>query len=180
MKLLCLLCVSVASFLFGFPALLASSVLIVAAAGAAGIKPWELLRGAGPLTLIIALVLLSRSVDYAPVESLGGFQEALRFGWALLLSFAAAALLFSVTTMTEIRDSLPQGPFSPLSLGIALMLGFMPRFFEIWENTELAYRARSGKKGPAQIVTLIPLTIERMIECAVETAVALEGRGLLL
>jgi biotin transport system permease protein len=79
--------------------------------------------------------------------------------------------------MTEIKDSLPRGR---LSLGLSLMLGFMPRFFEIWENTELAYQARAGKKGPAQLITLIPLIIERMIECAAETALALEGRGLLL
>jgi biotin transport system permease protein len=87
--------------------------------------------------------------------------------------------------MTEIKDSLPQGRgrlswLSQFSLGLSLMLGFMPRFFEIWENTELAYQARAGKPGPAQLITLIPLTIERMIECAVETASALEGRGLTL
>jgi biotin transport system permease protein len=101
----------------------------------------------------------------------------------MILSFTAASLLFSVTTMTEIKDSLPRGKgrlgwLNQFSLGFSLMLGFMPRFFEIWENTELAYRARGGKPGPTQLITVIPLTIERMIECAVETASALDGRGL--
>jgi biotin transport system permease protein len=127
---------------------------------------------------MIILVVLSRSVDTtAPEFRTGGLREALIFGWALILSFSAASLLFSVTTMTEIKDSLPPGWFT---LGISLMLGFIPRFFEIWENTELAYLARAGKKGPAQIITLIPLTIERMIECAAETAAALEARGVFL
>jgi biotin transport system permease protein len=125
---------------------------------------------------MIGLVTLSRSVDTTvPEFRADGFFGGLIFGWALVLSFAAASLLFSVTTMTEIKDSLPPGRFS---LGISLMLGFMPRFFEIWENTELAYLARAGKKGPTRIITLVPLTIERMIECAAETAAALEGRGL--
>jgi biotin transport system permease protein len=177
-KLLGLLVISTVSFMFGAPALCASTALVIAASLLAGIRPWELLRGVRPIVIMIILITLSRSVDTTvPSFRADGFREGLLFGWALFLSFAAASLLFSVTTMTEIKDSLPPGR---LSLGLSLMLGFMPRFFEIWENTELAYQARAGKKGPAQLGALIPLTIERMIECAVETAAALEGRGLLL
>jgi biotin transport system permease protein len=79
--------------------------------------------------------------------------------------------------MSELRDALPRGR---LALGITLMLGFLPRFFEIWEDSESAYRARAGKNGVCKIVALIPLVTERMIELAVETAMALEARGLRL
>jgi biotin transport system permease protein len=65
-----------------------------------------------------------------------------------------------------------------LSLGISLMLGFLPRFFEIWEAADTAYRARGGKKGLGQMRTLVPLVTERMLETAAETAQALESRGL--
>jgi biotin transport system permease protein len=177
-KLLGLLCISAGSFVFGLPALSASTVLVIAASLTAGIRPWELFRGIRPIIIMIILILLTRSVDITvPAFTMSGFRAGILFGWAMILSFTAASLLFSVTTMTEIKDSLPRGR---LSLGLSLMLGFMPRFFEIWENTELAYQARAGKPGPVQLITLIPLTIERMIECAVETASALEGRGLTL
>jgi biotin transport system permease protein len=60
------------------------------------------------------------------------------------------------------------------------MLGFLPRFFEIWEEVNAAYQARAGKKGIPKMLLLIPLVTERMIEIAVETALALESRGVLL
>jgi energy-coupling factor transporter transmembrane protein EcfT len=66
------------------------------------------------------------------------------------------------------------------SLGISLMLGFLPRFFEIWETANLACDARAGKKGLRRFLLLMPLIIERMMELAGETAEALESRGLLL
>jgi energy-coupling factor transporter transmembrane protein EcfT len=67
-----------------------------------------------------------------------------------------------------------------LSLGIALMLGFLPQFFEIWETVSAAYAARGGKKGLARIIALIPIVSEGMMERAAKTARALEARGLSL
>ncbi|MDR2110671.1 MAG: energy-coupling factor transporter transmembrane protein EcfT [Spirochaetaceae bacterium] len=58
------------------------------------------------------------------------------------------------------------------------MLGFLPRFFEIWETVNLAYQARGGKGGIPRILILLPLVTERMMEIAAETAGALESRGL--
>jgi biotin transport system permease protein len=160
---------------------------------------------------MVLLVALCRALGAGPPGfKLSGFLEGLVFGWLILLSFAAAALLFSVTTMTELRDSLDRGEsllcypllrllrwISPapgdggwvrrlthrlerprLSLGISLMLGFLPRFFEIWEAADTAYRARGGRKGLGQMKALIPLVTERMLEAAAETAQALESRGL--
>jgi biotin transport system permease protein len=56
------------------------------------------------------------------------------------------------------------------------MLGFLPRFFEIWEDATLAWRARGG--SPGRIGTLILPVTERMLESAFNTAEALEARGL--
>jgi biotin transport system permease protein len=181
-KLLALFLISTLAFIFGFPALGAGTLLVMAGALAAGISPWELLRGIKPLLLMILLLGLCRSfrVEYPVFFNYGGFLESLRFGWGIILAFSAASLFFSVTTMTEIKDSLDRLGLKYLSLGISLMLGFLPRFFTIWEHAELAYRARCGKKGLAQLRTLIPLVIERMIVSAGETAAALESRGCLL
>jgi biotin transport system permease protein len=207
-KLLGLLALSSAAFFFGICALAAASGLVIAGALLARIRPWELLRGSRPLIVMLLLVLLCRSVKFDPFGfNRTGCIEALLFIWVILLSFSAGALLFSVTTMTELKNSLGtlekallyfpirllRSRRTPrtqklllrlerprLCLGISLMLGFLPRFFEIWESAETAYRARGGRKGLHRIVTLIPLVIERMIERAAETAQALESRGLIL
>ena len=60
------------------------------------------------------------------------------------------------------------------------MMGFLKRFFEIWEDTELAWKNRGGKNSLSKIIFLVPLVIDRMMEKAAETAEALESRGFLL
>jgi biotin transport system permease protein len=240
-----LLALSTAPLFLGPPALVPIGLLLAAGAVSAGIRPWELLRGSRPLGIVVLLAALVRSFDLRPrgpfplVFNKPGFIEALLFTGTIILSFSAGALLFSVTTMTELRDSLEraetillrplalflgvcrasrvksqkiadQAIFYPansestpdnrdfcvtgdtkihkckrpperprLSLGISLMLGFLPRFFEIWEEAKDAYTARAGKGGVSQLVVLIPLVTERMMEKAAETAGILEARGLI-
>jgi energy-coupling factor transporter transmembrane protein EcfT len=70
------------------------------------------------------------------------------------------------------------GCFRSFALAFALMLSFIPRFFEVWDDTHSALRARCGKASAWQILTVVlPLVCERMIEKAIETAAALEARG---
>jgi energy-coupling factor transporter transmembrane protein EcfT len=64
-----------------------------------------------------------------------------------------------------------------LGFTVSLMLGFLPRFFEIWETARTAYAARCGKKGIRAALVLAPLVTGRMIETAAETAQAMESRG---
>lgn len=181
--------------------LVVPALLVAAGAWGAGIGPGGLLRGSRPLALLAGAAALFRALrgTWAGSSGPGGppvfdgaeFLAGCRFGGGLLVSFAAGALLFSVTTTVEIRASLetlegallrpfPGGRTRPrrLSLGIALMLGFLPRFFEAWENAALAWKARGGREGPVKLAVLIPLVTERMMGIAVETAQALEARGL--
>jgi biotin transport system permease protein len=83
------------------------------------------------------------------------------------------------------RSSIKSGKTGPgantrgrLSLAIALMLGFLPRFFALWEEAELACRARGSSWGLRHMTAILPLVTERMMEMAAETAEALEARGL--
>jgi biotin transport system permease protein len=220
-KLLCLLAVSAGAF-SSIPGLAAATALVLIGALIAGIRPGELLRGSKTVLILAALSTLIRTVRFGtpdpnpgctgfdrinlPVLDAGGFQGGLHQGLCFIVSFAAGALLFSVTTMQELRDSLDRAgnalaegfqalrrPFSPekgvppgrrhfsgFSLGLSLMLGFLPRFFERWEAVNLAFDARAGKRGLRRLIVLIPLVIERMMEMAGETAEALDSRGLLM
>jgi biotin transport system permease protein len=215
--------VSIGAF-FSIPGLAAAAAVVIAGALTAKIRPWELLRGSKTVLFLAALIILFRTLspggpalnpgaagsDNAGFSILNpeGFWGGLHQGLCFVISFAAGALLFSVTTMRELRDSLGRfenavvnlvlslpffsrtGNGKPLprqrrihngfSLGFSLMLGFLPRFFEIWETANLACDARAGKKGFRRFLVLIPLVIERMMEMAGETSEALESRGLSL
>jgi biotin transport system permease protein len=214
LKLLGLLALSLGAF-YSVYGLAAGAALLAGGAFLAGLRPWELLRGSKTVVVLALLLLLLRSFHFTGPEAAGlplpdpeGFWAGLHQGLCFLLSFAAGSLLFAVTTMGELRDSLGraetaaaawvlglgrlfrrgknQAPppkrraWSSFSLGLSLMLGFLPRFFEIWETANLAYEARSGKKGLRRFVILAPLVIERMMEAAAETAEALDSRGLSL
>ena len=183
LKLLGVMVLSAASCA-SIPGLAAAIALILAASIAARIPPWELLKGSKPL-IVLSLCAMLINIQ-TPIT---GITIAVR----VFVPFIAAALLFSVTTMRELRLSLgaletrlryifsagrakPQG-FAFISLGICLMLGFIPRFFEMWETANLACDARMGKRGFRRLLMLVPLVTERMMEAAAETALALEARG---
>jgi biotin transport system permease protein len=178
-KLLGVLALS--AFAYGsVPALGIAALGISAAALAAGIKPWELLRGSRPLFPLALFFFFLRVAGFqrtAPFFHLnrgeipGGLIQAL----SLIVSFAGGALLFAVTTMKELRNSL--GGRRP-GIALSLMLGFLPRFFEIWEETCLACKARGESRGIRRLLLVIPPATERMIEKALDTARALEARGL--
>jgi energy-coupling factor transporter transmembrane protein EcfT len=171
-KIAALLVLSVFAF-SSIPGLAIAAFIIVPASFCARLRPRDLLWGSRPLFLLAFFLVLYKSLNFKGF-SMTGFLDGLRQALCILVSFAAASLVFSVTTMAEIRSSLGNGR---LSLGISLMLGFIPRFFAVWEEAEIAFKARGGKNGPARLVFLVPLTIEKMMEKAAETAEALEARG---
>ncbi|MDR0878363.1 MAG: energy-coupling factor transporter transmembrane protein EcfT [Treponema sp.] len=204
-KLLVLLALSLLAF-SSIVGLTVSALIIVTGALFAKIRPWELLRGSKPLIVLALFIIVFKTMQmgdiHGPLSSfltLPGFFDGLRQGLCIVVSFSAGSLLFSVTTMGELRESL--GSFEGavvslftgkkfkqggtayhgrISLGISLMLGFLPRFFELWETANLACRARAGKKGLARIILLVPLVTGRMMEMAAETAQALEARGFIV
>jgi biotin transport system permease protein len=171
--------------------LIPGALLIILGALSGGMTPRELLRGSGGVLLMGLLVTAFRGLALKgsfPFLGLNraGLTEGLLFALRMILSFGAASLFFSVTTMGEIKKALAKAErflhlerFS-LGLGISLMLGFMPRFFEHWEEANLAWDSRGGKRKLSRLGVLIPLVTERMIERAGETAEALEARGGLL
>jgi biotin transport system permease protein len=200
LKLLCVMALSTAAFVSP-PGLAAAILLLLAASLAARIPPLELLKGSKMLIILSVCVILLKTFGqgggepnmYIPLVSGNGFYQGVLSVLRLFVPFAAAALLFAVTTMRELRLSLDsleiklkslfrhhgrakgEGAFS---LGISLMLGFIPRFFDLWETTNLACDARSCKRGLRRLFLLVPLVTELMMESAAATALALEARGM--
>jgi len=149
----------------------------------AGIYPWELLRGSLPLFFIILAVFLFQGIEFFPLGiKPDGLMEAVIFCIRIGAAFAAGSLFFFVTTPGEIRKSLSRAEtFLHLrrfnvSVSLSLMLGFLPRFFVIWEDTNLTWDSRAGKKNFSRLVVIIPLVLERMMTHAAETAEAMEAR----
>jgi len=189
-KLGFLLLLSLAAF---FPGAEAISLAIIAGIALiiillsliAGIGPHLLLRGSAPLLFIVMAVFLFQAVEFSPLGlNFAGLRESLIFCARIGTAFAAGSLLFSVTTSGEIRKSLSRlEAFLKikklnLSLSISLMLGFIPMLFQIWEDLNLTWKSRGGKKNLTRMIKLVPLLIERMIIKAIDTASVMESRGL--
>jgi biotin transport system permease protein len=180
---------------------------IVVASAAARIRPHELLKGSKPVIVLSLCIIFFRTFDQGgqetvseilffghtvsagniPFVNAAGFLEGVITALRIIASFSAAALLFAVTTMRELRRSLSavelrlrgkKANIAFFSLGISLMLGFIPRFFDLWETSNIACEARSCRRGPRRLFILVPLITERMMEAAAETALALEARGM--
>jgi len=200
-KLLAVMVLSAVAFA-SIPGLALAILLILAASAAARISPGELLKGAQPLLLLSLCIVLLKTFEqgegittpvYIPNISAHGFYDGITVALRILVTYAAAALLFAVTTMRELRLSLAalelrvknlfvtghkkKKTVAFFSLGISLMLGFIPRFFDLWETANLACEARSCKRGLRRLLILIPLVCEQMMETAADTALALEARG---
>lgn len=182
-----------------FAVILAGSVLT-------GMNIRALFAGSRPLVIMLLFFTAFRVIGAEKEAALSVFSffyldiAALKSGLfvsaGILMCFASASLFFAATTTSELRVSLAKAellltrPFQKkdkdsfackqgrLSLALALMLGFLPRFFEYWENSMLAVRARGCSGKVRAIIAILPLVTERMIEAASETAEALESRGL--
>ncbi|MDR2575467.1 MAG: energy-coupling factor transporter transmembrane protein EcfT [Treponema sp.] len=221
--------------------LCASAFLLLMACVLARMPTHSLLKGSKPIVILSLCVIVLKSINpegegittpeisfykmyiqsiYIPFISGEGFLKGLLTAFGLFVPFAAAALLFSVTTMRELRLSLAfveknvirkfprkgaetqrrrprvatskfkkqmanmlsakekeEGHVSFFSLGISLMLGFIPRFFEMWDDANLACDSRSCKRGLRRMFLLLPLVMERMMETSANTALAIEARG---
>jgi len=48
--------------------------------------------------------------------------------------------------------------------------------FQVWENINLAWKGRGGRKTLNRLIILVPLLIEKMMLKAAETATAMESR----
>ena len=189
-KLIFLLLLSLAAFFpgtgnRGLFLLFGIALAIIVLSCIAGIAPWKLLRGSGPLLFMILGVFALRGIEFSPPGfNAEGIRETAIFSARITAAFAAGSLLFAVTTTTEIRKSatrfeaaLGLKTFKP-GLGLSLMLGFLKSFFEIWEDINLAWKSRNGRNNPRRLVILIPLALEKMMIKAAETASAMESRGM--
>lgn len=186
-KLAFLLVLSFAAFFPNLYVLSSIVLVLIILSVIAGLGPAALLRGSGPLLLIVLAAFVVEALEFNPPRlDMDDLDETLVFCVRLGAAFAAGTLLFAVTTTGEIRKSLLQAErflhiekLKP-ALAVSLMLGFLKAFFEIWEDLTLAWKSRGGKNNLRRLRVLVPLLVERMMTLAAETAEAMESRGALL
>jgi energy-coupling factor transporter transmembrane protein EcfT len=204
-KLCLYLGLSLMAFVWGPFALIPAFGLAVVGAFGSGIGLRGLFSGFKPLFITCLLVLAVRSVELDPLGfDAEGLYQALVFTATVAVAFSAGSVLFAATSAMELKNAIGGAenaltypirkvlhrigsPWTErmalrlemggLSLGISLMLAFIPRIFETWEAAESAYLARLGKKGIRSARILIPLVAERMMETASDSALALLSRG---
>ncbi|MCL2479235.1 MAG: CbiQ family ECF transporter T component [Treponema sp.] len=189
-KLVFLFLLSLAVF---FPGTETGTVIILSCAAIilgilsiiAGILPWKLLRGSGPLLLLVFAVFVLQGIQFSPIGfNTKGLRESAIFCIRIGTAFAAGSLLFAITTTGEIRKSISRFESAvhlerfKIGISLALMLGFLKQFFEVWEDINSAWKSRGGKNNLKRLIILIPLVIERMMIKAMETASAMESRGI--
>ena len=189
-KLVFLFLLSLAVF---FPGTETGTVIILSCAAIilgilsiiAGILPWKLLRGSGPLLLLVFAVFVLQGIQFSPFGfNTKGLRESAIFCIRIGTAFAAGSLLFAITTTGEIRKSISRFESAvhlerfKIGISLALMLGFLKQFFEVWEDINSAWKSRGGKNNLKRLIILIPLVIERMMIKAMETASAMESRGI--
>ena len=192
LKLIFLLLYSLAVFFPG-PTLVSFALICVIAFSLiflsfiSRIGPISLLRGSAPLFYIVLGTFFIQGIRFSPPGfNLEGIGESIIYCGRLGVVFAAGTLFFAVTTTGEIKKSLSHLESAlhlehlKLGLSISLMLGFLPRFFELWEDVNLAWKSRGGKKNLSCLASLVPLAVERIMIKAAETAAAMEARGVLL
>lgn len=190
-KLLAVIALSLVAYT-SLPGLAIAIVVVIAGSLTANSKPWTLLKGSGALLALSAAILAVKAVDFRQFGfKMNGFMDGLAVIACIFCVYAVAGLYFRVTTVRELHFSLetielwlrrrfhPEGRTVPyFSLGLGLMLGFIPRFFEIWEASMLSCRARSCKKPLRRLLIVIPVATRQMIDSAAETAISLEARAL--
>ena len=151
LKLLCVIIISIAACVSVY-SLAASILLVFVFSCTARIRPWELLRGSKPLAVISLCILIMKTIDpgspgvttpeiiifnlyipdlHIPGVSPAGFFDGVMAVLRVFTPFCAAALFFAVTSMRELRLSIKKVSGTYFSLGISLMLGFIPRFFSL-------------------------------------------------
>jgi hypothetical protein len=170
---------------FGLPFAGGAALFILCGAFLANIKPQQLMSGSFPLLTMLLLFTLFSALyfDVGIGISTSKIKNGLFLTANILICFAAASLFFAVTTITEIRKTLAGIELfilrrkGRLGLALALMLGFLPRFFECWENAAMAVKARCCKNKFKTVIVILPLVTEKLMETAAETAEALISRG---
>ena len=184
LKLVFLLLLSMAAFFPNLVVLASIALFLILLSFVAGLGPRELLQGSGPLFFIVLAVLFFQGIEFTPFRiNFEGLGEGVIFCLRIGVAFSAGSLLFAVTTTDEIRKSLTRLEAAlhlkklKLGLSLSLMLCFLSKFFQIWEDINLAWKSRGGKRNLSRLVVLVPLAFEKMMIKAAETASALESRG---
>ncbi|TCW60814.1 energy-coupling factor transporter transmembrane component T [Treponema sp. J25] len=139
----------------------------------------------GIILFVQSLRLQDNNAQPFPLEiSYPALVEGLPLVIGVLTAYLGAAMVYTTTPLWEMRQVLEtmEGRFFPsrrrwISLALAMVLAFIPRIFELWQETEAAYVARGGKRGIGELLVILPIILERLFQEGSERSAAMECRG---
>ncbi|MCX7655729.1 MAG: energy-coupling factor transporter transmembrane protein EcfT [Treponemataceae bacterium] len=152
----------------------------------------NLFGGAKGLFITLGIILFVQSLRIPEQEgyvlplviSYSALVGGLPLVVGVITTYLGAAMVYTTTPLWEMRRLLEniEGRLFPkrrswISFALAMVLAFIPRIFELWQETETAYVLRGGKRGIQELLVLLPLMLERLFQEGSERSAAMECRG---
>lgn len=159
---------------------------------ASRLKLRDLFSGSKGLFITLGIILFVQSLrlqdnnggPFPLVISYPALVGGLPLVIGVATAYLGAAMVYTTTPLWEMRQVLEkiEGRFLPkrkrwISLALAMVLAFIPRIFELWQETEAAYLARGGKRGMGELLVILPIILERLLQEGSERSAAMECRG---
>jgi energy-coupling factor transporter transmembrane protein EcfT len=154
---------------------------------ASGMGFTRFLRDLRPIAVYCIMIVLIDVLSYVFFSKSRAVvtQNSLNLILRLLCAMEATSVFFRTTSSYEITSTL-QAIERAVTFGhsklvisgmLSLFLSFLPQIFRTWSDIDCAYRSRGGKRGPAKIVTLLPVLITASMKKASTTYMALLDRN---
>ena len=187
LKLLVLIAVPVTISLTPLYVCLALMAAFAVLAMSSGMGFTRFLRDLRPIAVYCIMIVLIDVLSYVFFSKSRAVvtQNSLNLILRLLCAMEATSVFFRTTSNYEITSTL-QAIERAVTFGhsklvisgmLSLFLSFLPQIFRTWSDIDCAYRSRGGKRGPAKIVTLLPVLITASMKKASTTYMALLDRN---
>lgn len=138
--------------------------------------------------LIFAKVIGSVAAGQTDILTFGFTEKEM---WFLLLKLLCvmqtASILFKTSTSLQIREGLEtmelavrkllhRKPCAPVAQAVSLFICFIPQVSKNWQQAELAWKARGGRKTLRMLVVLLPVFFSVGMKQAYNSAKAISAR----
>ena len=141
------------------------------------------------LLLIFAKLIgaLAAAENFQILELLKNFIASEKETWILLLKLLcvmqSASLIFKTSTSLQIREGLEKiekaitkKDKAPVAQTLSIFICFIPQVSKNWQQAELAWKARGGRKSLSMFLVLLPVFFSVGMKQAYNSARAISAR----